>query len=66
MAEKKQAITRRSFFAGIGLVTAAGAVVKLGAPAALVASVPTAALEPEGSGYRLTEHVKKYYRSTIL
>ncbi|MFT5534751.1 MAG: hypothetical protein ACI8WM_002947 [Burkholderiaceae bacterium] len=63
MAEQKK-IARRSFFAGLGLVAAAGVAVKL-APQALTSSVVTPA-EPEGTGYRLTEHVKKYYRTTTL
>ena len=66
MAQQK-IITRRSFFAGIGLVAAAGVAVKVASPAAsLVAAEPLAAAEPEGSGYRLTEHVKKYYRTTTI
>jgi hypothetical protein len=35
------------------------------APQAITSSVVTPA-EPEGTGYRLTEHVKKYYRTTTL
>lgn len=65
MAEQK-IITRRSFFAGIGLVAAAGVAVKVASPVASIAAEPLAAVEPEGSGYRLTEHVKKYYRTTTI
>lgn len=63
MAEPKK-IARRSFFAGLGLVAAAGVAVKLSSTAAL----PEAVLpeEPAGTGYRLTEHVKKYYRTTTI
>jgi hypothetical protein len=58
--------TRRSFFAGLGAVAAAGVAVKLaGKPAEPVAAEP-AASEPEGSGYRLSEHIKKYYRTTRI
>jgi hypothetical protein len=65
MAEQK-AITRRRFFAGLGLAAAAGAAVKIAAPVASVASAPPEPAEPEGDSYRLTDHVKKYYRTTTL
>jgi hypothetical protein len=61
MAEPKK-IARRSFFAGLGLVAAAGVAVKMSA-APTPAPLPD---EPAGTGYRLTEHVKKYYRTTTL
>lgn len=55
---------RRSFFAGIGVLAAAGVAAKFfpqtNAPLA------TAPEEPEGSSYRLTEHIKKYYRSVAI
>ncbi|GAA4018827.1 hypothetical protein [Actimicrobium antarcticum] len=63
MSEQNK-IARRSFFAGLGLVAAAGVAVKL-APQ-VVAEVTATPAEPEGTGYRLTEHVKKYYRTTTL
>lgn len=61
MAEPKKT-ARRSFFAGLGLVAAAGVAVKLSAAPTPVA-LPD---EPAGTGYRLTEHVKKYYRTTTI
>jgi hypothetical protein len=63
MAEQNKNM-RRSFFAGLGLVAAAGVAVKL-APQEITAAIP-APDEPTGTGYRLTEHVKKYYRTTTL
>lgn len=63
MAEQK-ILTRRRFFAGIGVVAAAGAAVKLAAPVTTAAAALPA--EPEGNSYRLTEHVKKYYRTTTI
>ncbi len=63
MAEPKK-IARRSFFAGLGLVAAAGVAVKLST--APQAAPPADAADPGGSGYRLTEHVKKYYRTTTI
>lgn len=63
MAEQNK-IARRSFFAAIGLVAAAGVTAKL--VPKIVASVPANASEPEGDSYRLTEHIKKYYRTTTI
>lgn len=57
--------TRRTFFAGLGALAAAGAAAKL-------ASQPTApepaaaAPDAPAEGYRLTEHIKKYYRTTTI
>jgi len=64
MAEQEK-IARRSFFAGLGLIAAAGAAARLAVP---VASETAAAqpAEPEGKNCRLTEHVKKYYRTTTI
>ncbi|MCU6432901.1 hypothetical protein LPB67_03800 [Undibacterium sp. Jales W-56] len=63
----EQKIKRRSLLGGLGL----------GAAVALVATktVTTvqhhsadvnAAAEPAGDGYRLTTHIKKYYRTTTI
>lgn len=63
MAEQKM-LTRRRFFAGLGVVAAAGVAVKVAAPVtSVVQALPP---EPEGNSYRLTEHVKKYYRTTTI
>jgi len=64
MAEQKK-IARRSFFAGLGLIAAAGAAARLAPPGAAEAAAEQPA-EPEGKSYRLTEHVKKYYRTTTI
>ena len=63
MADQKKP-GRRTFFAGLGLAAAAGVAVKIaGKPQMETASTP----EPEnGNRYRLTEHVKKYYRTTTI
>lgn len=67
MAEQNK-VARRTFFAGLGLAAAAGIAAKFSpktnAPA--VADAADKAAEPQGDGYRLTEHVKKYYRTTTL
>jgi hypothetical protein len=65
MAEQSK-IARRSFFAGIGLIAAAGIAAKLSPKPIMSADAPTASKEPEGDGYRLTEHIKKYYRTTTI
>jgi hypothetical protein len=63
MAEQKK-IARRTFFAGLGLATAAGVAAKLSAPAAQ--AVQTATEATDSDKYRLSEHVKKYYRTTTI
>jgi hypothetical protein len=64
MSEQKK-VARRSFFAGLGLVAAAGVAAKL-APASVAEAVAEQPAEPEGNSYRLSEHVKKYYRTTTI
>lgn len=64
MAEQKK-IGRRTFFAGLGLAAAAGVVVKVAGTAKTADSAAVA--EPDhGDKYRLSEHVKKYYRTTTI
>lgn len=67
MAEQKK-ITRRNFFAGIGAVAAAGTAVSLTAPVAGLTgqAADTPESEPEGKSYRLTDHIRRYYRTTTL
>lgn len=67
MTEQKK-ITRRHFFAGLGAVAAAGTAVTLTTPVSgLVGqAAEEPANEPEGKGYRLTEHIRRYYRTTTL
>jgi hypothetical protein len=64
MSEQNK-IARRGFFASLGLIAAAGAAVKL-APPLTVEALTAQPDEPEGKSYRLTEHVKKYYRTTTI
>jgi hypothetical protein len=64
MAEQNK-IARRSFFAGLGLVAAAGIAAKLSPKTVADVATPTPE-EPKGDSYRLTEHVKKYYRTTTI
>ncbi|WEF35193.1 hypothetical protein [Pseudoduganella chitinolytica] len=58
--------TRRSFFAGLGAVAAAGVAVKLAGKPVEPAAVEPAAQEPTGPGYHLSEHIKKYYRTAKI
>ncbi|MGH8809900.1 MAG: hypothetical protein ACREX0_18655 [Noviherbaspirillum sp.] len=57
---------RRTFFAGLGLAAAAGIAAKLSSRTALPQAVEPAPAEPRSGGYRLTEHIKKYYRTTTI
>lgn len=65
MADTKK-FARRTFFSGLGLVAAAAVVARIPgiAPAGTAQGAITA--EPAGDGYRLTEHVKKYYRTATV
>ncbi|MBC3812383.1 MULTISPECIES: hypothetical protein [Undibacterium] len=61
-----QKIKRRSLLGGLG-VAAAGLFALKAAPVVQDKIETLAApAEPEGTGYRLTEHVKKYYRTTTI
>jgi hypothetical protein len=64
MAEQNK-IARRSFFAGLGLVAAAGVAAKL-SPKSVAQAATAPPGEPPGDSYRLTEHIKKYYRTTNI
>jgi hypothetical protein len=68
MSSTQSKLSRRTLFAGAGTVGA------LAAAASLVPAVRDAAPEPatsrkppeRGGGYELTEHVKRYYKTTRL
>lgn len=66
MAEEKKQPARRSFLAGLGLAAAAGVAAKLSSTNSVPDLAEAAPAEPEGDGYRLTEHIRKYYRTTTL
>lgn len=65
MTEHKK-LTRRSLFAGVGLVAAAGVTAKLLKPATDAPAVAERENPARGGGYHLSEHVKKYYRTTTI
>ena len=64
MAEQTK-IARRTLFAGAGLIAAAGLAVKL-VPKPVASGLSGPVDEAENTGYRLTEHIKKYYRTTTI
>ena len=68
MSQPSSKLSRRSLFAGAGTV---------GAAAAAAAVLPTTVLEPappavprqapeKGGGYHLSDHVKQYYKTTLI
>ncbi len=59
-------IARRTFFSGLGLAVVAGVAAKVSSTVPAGKALDVALAEPAGKGYRLTEHVKKYYRTTTL
>ncbi len=56
---------RRSFFTGIGALAAAGIAAKMASSPPDTAPTPQSE-PPPGTGYRLTEHIQKYYRTTKI
>ncbi|HTH45514.1 MAG TPA: hypothetical protein VL528_10585 [Oxalicibacterium sp.] len=63
---KQPDIPRRAFFKGLGVAAAAGVAIKAAPPAVSAVTEVLSSKEPAGDGYRLTEHVKKYYRTTTI
>jgi hypothetical protein len=68
MSQPKSKLSRRTLFAGAGTAGAIAAASSL-LPGAVQESTlqPQAKDPPErGGGYQLTEHVKRYYKSTLI
>ena len=68
MSETKRKLSRRHLFAAAGTAGAVAAVASL-VPGAVQETVakPQAKEPPErGGGYRLSEHVKRYYQTTLV
>ncbi|NMM39101.1 MAG: hypothetical protein HHJ09_16660 [Glaciimonas sp.] len=59
-------IARRTFFSGLGLAVVAGVAAKVATTVPAGKALDVVVAEPAGTGYRLTEHVKKYYRTTTI
>ena len=70
MSQPKSKLSRRKLFAGAATVGAAAAAIAL-IPSVQpdLAAQPVTALKPppeRGGGYQLTEHVKRYYQTTLV
>ena len=68
MSQPKSKLSRRTLFAGAGTAGALAATASLLPGIAPQAAAPTE-LKPapdNGGGYQLTEHVKRYYKSTLV
>jgi hypothetical protein len=62
----KPTASRRTFFGALGAAASLAAVAVARKPAVPAAPAPVVRLEPTvQDGYQLTEHVKRYYRSTV-
>lgn len=71
MKDTQPKVARRRFLAGAGVVTAAAGAAALTArsPAALPqgAAIPEPSDAPsDQNGYRVSEHIRKYYRTTLV
>ena len=68
MSQPKSKLSRRTLFAGAGTAGAVAAAATL-LPQAVqeTAAIPELKEPPaNGGGYQLTEHVKRYYKSTLV
>lgn len=65
MSEQSK-IGRRTFFAGLGLAAVAGVAAKISSKSAVPDLAEPVTSDPKDKGYRLTEHIKKYYRTTTI
>ena len=61
-----QKIKRRSLLTGMGIAAAGMLALKASPVGQQKTETVTQNSEPEGEGYRLTEHIKKYYRTTTI
>ncbi len=68
MNQPKSKLSRRHFFAGAGTVGALAATASLLPGAVPETIAPPRPKEPpeRGGGYQLTDHVKRYYKSTLV
>ena len=69
MKDKQTRVARRNFLAGAGVVAAAAGTAALTArtPVAPAAVTAVPDITPDDSqGYRVSEHVRKYYRTTLV
>ena len=61
----KPSATRRTFFGAMGAAASLAAIAISKKPTSAPAALPTALTETSKKGYQLSEHVKRYYRSTV-
>jgi hypothetical protein len=68
MSQPKSKLSRRTLFAGASTVGAVAAAASLlPGVAQQTAATPEAKQPPDkGGGYQLTEHVKRYYKTTLV
>ena len=68
MSQPKGRLSRRQLFAGAGTAGAVAAAASLlpGAVQPPVATPETREPPARGGGYHVTEHVKRYYKSTLV
>lgn len=68
MSQPRTKLSRRSLIAGAGTVGAAAAAVAIAPSTVIEPTPPTAPREApaNGGGYHLSEHVKQYYKTTLI
>lgn len=68
MSQPRSKLSRRSLFAGAGAVGVAAAAVAVSPSTAVEPVQPAAPKEPpaKGGGYHVSEHVKQYYKTTLI
>lgn len=68
MSQLKSKLSRRTLFAGAGTVGAVAVAAGLVPAVRGTAPSPAALKEPppRGGGYQLTDHVKQYYKTTLV
>jgi nitrous oxide reductase len=68
MKNEQPKLARRGFLAGAGIVAAAGAAAALTRPT--TAPAPTSAVvaseADDAKGYHISEHIRKYYKTTLI
>ncbi len=60
---EREVAGRRTFLKGAALLSGCAALLTLMKPAAAAAKQPVPQPPQSGQGYRLTEHIKKYYET---
>jgi nitrous oxide reductase len=71
MKDEQHRVARRTFLAGAGVVAAAGAAAALTSRGPAVPNTATTTAIPrvtpsDNKGYRVTEHIRKYYRTALV